>query len=59
MVRSVYLQCPLELWEKPSWAQKKNSDMYFAYEPMCLAFFGCGYGGLLSWFLGHTIKLTS
>jgi hypothetical protein len=51
----------------PSWivgktqlsAKKKNSNMFFAYEPMCLAFFVYGYGGLLSWFLGHTIKLTS
>lgn len=50
----------------PSWiagktqlSTKKNRDMFFTYEPMCLAFFGCGYGGLLHWFLGHTIKLTS
>ena len=52
---------PLPSWigEKPSWTQKKNSGMFFTYEPMCLVFFGCGYGGLLHWFLGHTIKLTS
>jgi hypothetical protein len=50
----------------PSWivgkaqlSTKKNSGMFFTYEPLFLAFFGCRYGGLLHWFLGHTIKLTS